>query len=136
MLGFRDCFGRIWKRTQSRKPFRLAHGSSTLSPHADAAFGSRRPAPRFRNNGQTIIFQKSGVRSRDSGAERLAVEISSVHTRQMKVIFEIVRLLEILKDIEEVSVSRRIPEDREQFRLRLPETVLLHLLRQSAHGCT
>ena len=97
---------------------------------------SRLPAPHFRNNGQTIIFQKSGVRSRDSGAERLAVEISSVHTRQMKVIFEIVRLLEILKDIEEVSVIRRKPGDREQFRLRLPETVLLHLLRQSAHGCT
>ena len=32
-------FERIWKKTQSRKPFRLAHGSSTLSPHTDAAFG-------------------------------------------------------------------------------------------------
>ena len=34
-------FERIWKKTQSRKPFRLAHGSSTLSPHTDAAFGCR-----------------------------------------------------------------------------------------------
>ena len=31
---------------------------------------------------------KYGVRSRDFGAERLAVEISSVHMSQMRVIFE------------------------------------------------
>ena len=45
---FAICCGCIWKRTQSRKPFRLAHGSSTLSPHADAPNGAATRRSRLR----------------------------------------------------------------------------------------
>ena len=48
-----------------------------------------------------ITVRQSFSKNQGCGAatyepERLAVEISSVHTRKMRVIFEIVRLLEIL----------------------------------------